>query len=67
MKYYTGVGSRETPIEILLIFEQIGKYLANKNNFYNEYIDEMEKSIGMIIPLNYLHDNDNSNERKEMK
>lgn len=44
------------------------KYIANKNNFYNEYIDEIEKSIGMMNPLNYLHDNNNnSNERKEMK
>ena len=44
------------------------KYVANKNNFYNEYIDEMEKSIGMMNPLNYLHDNNNNdNERKEIK
>lgn len=44
------------------------KYIANRNNFYNEYIDEMEKSIGMMHQLNYLHNNnDNSNERKKMK
>jgi hypothetical protein len=43
------------------------KYIANKNNFYNECIDEMEKSIEIMNPLNYLHDNNNSNERKEMK
>lgn len=31
MKYYAGIGSRETPNEILIIFEIIGKYLANKS------------------------------------
>ena len=31
MNYYTGIGSRETPIEILKLFTQIGKFLANKN------------------------------------
>ena len=29
--YYAGIGSRETPIIILKLFTQIGKYLANKN------------------------------------
>lgn len=45
------------------------KYIANRNNFYNRYIDEMEKSIGMMNQLNYLHNNNNnnSNERKKMK
>jgi len=32
MIYYTGIGSRETPNEILNIFENIGQYLG-KNNF----------------------------------
>ena len=32
MVYYAGIGSRETPTEILNIFENIGFYLA-KNNF----------------------------------
>lgn len=31
MIYYTGIGSRETPFEILKIFNNIGKYLADKN------------------------------------
>ena len=31
MNYYTGIGSRETPIQILKLFTQIGKYLVNKN------------------------------------
>jgi len=31
MNYYTGIGSRETPIPILKLFTQVGKYLANKN------------------------------------
>lgn len=29
--YYAGIGSRETPIEILKLFTQLGKFLANKN------------------------------------
>lgn len=29
--YYAGIGSRETPPEILGLFTTIGKYLANKN------------------------------------
>mgnify|MGYP000949113090 CR=1 FL=1 len=32
MIYYAGIGSRETPIEILNLFEKIGSYLA-KNDF----------------------------------
>lgn len=31
MIYYAGIGSRETPNDILIIFEIIGKYLANKS------------------------------------
>jgi len=31
LNYYTGIGSRKTPIQILKLFTQIGKYLANKN------------------------------------
>jgi len=31
LNYYAGIGSRETPIQILKLFTQIGKYLANKN------------------------------------
>lgn len=30
MNYYTGIGSRETPIEILSVFTKVGKFLANK-------------------------------------
>lgn len=30
MIYYAGIGSRETPNEILSVFENIGSYLANK-------------------------------------
>jgi hypothetical protein len=30
MKYYAGIGSRETPIEVLKLFTQLGKLLANK-------------------------------------
>lgn len=30
-KYYAGIGSRETPIEILNLFTKLGKYLAKKN------------------------------------
>jgi hypothetical protein len=32
MIYYAGIGSRETPTEILTVFENIGQYLA-QNNF----------------------------------
>ena len=31
MKYYAGIGSRETPDDILTIFEQAGTYLAKKD------------------------------------
>lgn len=31
MNCYAGIGSRETPIIILKLFTQIGKFLANKN------------------------------------
>jgi hypothetical protein len=31
LKYYAGIGSRETPIEILKLFTQVGKFLANKS------------------------------------
>jgi hypothetical protein len=30
MNYYAGIGSRETPIQILKLFENIGKFLAKK-------------------------------------
>ena len=30
MKYYAGIGSRETPIEICNMFEKIGEFLADK-------------------------------------
>lgn len=30
MKYYAGIGSRETPEEILIIFEKVGEFLAEK-------------------------------------
>lgn len=29
MKYYAGIGSRETPHEFVLLFERIGEFLAN--------------------------------------
>lgn len=29
--FYAGIGSRETPAEILTLFQKIGKFLANKN------------------------------------
>ena len=31
MKYYAGIGSRETPEEVSEIFIKVAKYLANKN------------------------------------
>jgi len=31
LDYYTGIGSRETPIIILKLFTQVGKYLAQKD------------------------------------
>lgn len=31
MNYYAGIGSRETPIQILKLFENVGKFLAKKN------------------------------------
>ena len=31
MNYYAGIGSRETPSEILKLFENVGKFLAKKN------------------------------------
>lgn len=30
MNYYAGIGSRETPFEILTMFEKVGIFLANK-------------------------------------
>ena len=30
MNHYTGIGSRETPSEILKLFENVGKFLASK-------------------------------------
>jgi hypothetical protein len=30
LKYYAGIGSRETPSGILTIFEKVGTFLANK-------------------------------------
>jgi len=31
LNYYAGIGSRETPSEILKLFENVGKFLAKKN------------------------------------
>lgn len=30
MKYYAGIGSRQTPKDILILFEKLGTYLANQ-------------------------------------
>lgn len=31
MSYYAGIGSRETPSDVLTIFEKVGKFLAQKD------------------------------------
>lgn len=56
MNYYAGIGSRDTPINILSLFTQVGKFLANKG-----YILRSGHAKGADLAFEYGCDMANGN------